>query len=99
LNNGQDKPSGLYEGLYDYLWTNKFGARMQGWTAFLNGMFGHSYGAVDIWLYDSAYNMNAPTIRDGITITAADKQIKWAESVNLNSALQMGYMHNFFKSL
>lgn len=97
--NGQGKPTVLYEGLYDHLWTNEFGARMQGWTAFLNGMCGYGYGAEDIWLYDSTYDIDKPTVRDGITISVADKQIKWAESVNLNSAKQMGYMHNFFNSI
>lgn len=98
-NNGQDKPSILYEGLYDHLWTNEFGARMQGWTAFLNGMYGYGYGVEDIWLYNSTYDINKQTVREGITISVADKKIKWAESVNLNSAKQMGYMHNFFKSI
>jgi hypothetical protein len=85
-----------YEGCFDHLWTLEFGARMQGWTAYLNGMLGSGYGAEDIWLYNSTYDIDKPTIRDGITITVADKQIKWNESVNLNSAYQMGYMHNFF---
>ena len=96
LNNGQGKPAINYEGLYDHLWTLEFGARMQGWTAYLNGMFGCGYGAVDIWLYNSTYDIDNPTIRDGITITVADKQIKWNESVNFKSAFQMGYMHSFF---
>ncbi len=96
LNNGEGKPAINYEGLYDHLWTLEFGARMQGWTAYLNGMFGYGYGAVDIWLYNSTYDIDKPTIRDGITITVADKQIKWNESVNFKSAFQMGYMHNFF---
>jgi hypothetical protein len=96
FNNGEGKPAVNYEGLYDHLWTLEFGARMQGWTAYLNGMYGIGYGAEDIWLYNSTYDIDKPTIRDGITITVADKQIKWNESVNLNSAYQMGYMHNFF---
>ncbi len=98
-NNGQDKPIVNYEGYYDHLWTNEFGARMQGWTAFLNGMFGHGYGAVDIWLYNSTYDMDKPSLRDGITISVADKQTKWEESVEFSSAYQMGYMHDFFKAI
>lgn len=96
LNNGEGKPVINYEGLYDHLWTLEFGARMQGWTAYLNGMYGIGYGAGDIWLYNSTYDIDKPTTRDGITITVADKQIKWNESVNLNSAYQMGYMRKFF---
>ena len=98
-NNGQGKPIVNYEGYYDHLWTNEFGARMQGWTAFLNGMFGHGYGAVDIWLYNSTYDIDTPSVRDGITVSVADKQTKWQESMEFNSAYQMGYMHEFFKSI
>ncbi|MGB0367027.1 MAG: DUF4038 domain-containing protein [Flavobacteriaceae bacterium] len=98
-NNGQGKPIVNYEGYYDHLWTNEFGARMQGWTAFLNGMFGHGYGAVDIWLYNSTYDIDNPSVRDGITISVSDKQTKWQESLEFNSAYQMGYMHEFFKTI
>jgi len=98
-NNGQGKPAPNYEGLYDHLWTLEFGARMQGWTAYLNGMYGYGYGAEDIWLYNSTYDMDKPTVRDGITITIADKNTKWEQSVEFPSAYQMGYMHNFFKSI
>ena len=95
-NNGQGKPAVNYEGRFDHLWTLEFGARMQGWTAYLNGMYGSGYGAEDIWLYNSTYDINTPTTRDGITITVADKQMKWYDSVKLNSAVQLGYMHDFF---
>lgn len=98
-NNGQGKPAPNYEGLYDHLWTLEFGARMQGWTAYLNGMYGFGYGAADIWLYNSTYDMDKPTVRDGITITIADKNTKWEQSVEFPSAYQMGYMRNFFNSI
>lgn len=98
-NNGQGKPSVNYEGYYDHLWTNEFGARMQGWTAYLNGMFGYGYGAVDIWLYNSQYDIDQPSVYDGITISVADKQTKWPISLEFPSAYQMGYMHNFFKTI
>ncbi len=98
-NNGQDKPIVNYEGHYDHLWTNHFGARMQGWTAFLNGMCGHGYGAIDIWLYNSTYNMDEPSVVYGITISVEDKQTKWDESLEFPSAYQMGYMHAFFQSI
>lgn len=98
-NNGQGKPTVNYEGYYDHLWTNEFGARSQGWTAYLNGMYGHGYGAADIWLHNSTYDMDKPTINDGITITIADKQTKWKESLEFPSGYQMGYMHNFFKAI
>ncbi len=96
--NGQGKPTVNYEADYDHLWTLEFGARNQGWTAFLNGMFGHGYGATDIWLYNSTYNMDRPTTRDGVTVTVEDKSIKWNESVEFPAAYQMGYMRNFFET-
>ncbi len=97
--NGQNKPVVNYEGQYDHLWTNEFGARMQGWTAFLNGMYGHGYGAADIWLYNSTYDMDKATVSYGITITVEDKKTKWDKSLEFSSGYQMGYMHNFFKSI
>jgi hypothetical protein len=96
--NGQGKPVVNYEGHYDHLWTKEFGARMQGWTAFLNGMFGHGYGAIDIWLYDSTYDMENESVRGNVTITVEDKKTKWNESVEFQSAYQMGYMRNFFEA-
>ena len=96
---GQSKVSILYEGSFDYLWTNHFGARMQGWTAFLNGMYGYGYGAADIWLYNSTYNMDVPTTKDGITITVEMKHTKWPESLEFETAYQMGYMRSFFQKI
>ena len=43
--------------------------------------------------------MENPSVRDGITISVEDKQTKWQESVDFNSAYQMGFMHDFFKPL
>ncbi|HWI58937.1 MAG TPA: DUF5060 domain-containing protein, partial [Bacillota bacterium] len=56
--NGQGKPIINYEGSYDHLWTLEEGARQQGWTAYLNGMFGQGYGAIDIWYHNSKYDMD-----------------------------------------
>ncbi len=97
--NGQGKPVVNYEGRYDHLWTKHDGARMQGWTAYLNGMYGHGYGAADIWLYNSTYDMERDSHSQGITITIEDKKTKWQESLEFPSAYQMGHMHDFFKSI
>jgi hypothetical protein len=94
---GQNKPTVVYEGRYDLLWTNEYGARAQGWLAFLNGMYGHGYGAVDIWLYKSSYDIENDTVRDGITITTTDKATKWGTSVELPAGYQMGYMKEFLE--
>lgn len=99
FNNGQGKPVVNYEGRYDYLWTKHFGARVQGWTAFLNGMCGYGYGAADIWLYKSTYNADV-TSDDGVNkITPEDKSVFWNESVLFETAYQMGYMRSFFESI
>jgi hypothetical protein len=98
-NSETRKPIINYEGCYDHLWTLEFGARQQGWTAFLNGMYGHGYGAADIWLYNGTYDMASATIRDGDTISVEEKKIKWNNSVNFPAANQLGFMHQFFQTL
>jgi len=99
-NNGGGRPAVNYEGHYDHLWTNEFGARMQGWTAYLNGMYGQGYGAQDIWDYNTTYNEDVDTVENSlITITVAMKQMTWSTSINLLSSNQLGYMHNFFNSI
>ncbi|MEN8249055.1 MAG: DUF5060 domain-containing protein [Bacteroidota bacterium] len=95
-NNGQGKVTVLYEGSFDYLWTNHFGCRVQGWSAFLTGMYGYGYGAADIWLYNSSYDMDSDTERDGIIITVEQKKTKWPVSLEFESAYQLGYMREFF---
>jgi hypothetical protein len=95
--NGQGKPTVMYEGRYDMLWTNEYGARAQGWLSFLNGMCGHGYGAIDIWLYKSTYDMEFDTVRDGITITVEQKSTPWGVSVEFAAGYQMGYMKDFLE--
>ena len=95
-NDGQGKPAVLYEGKYCYLWTKDFGARAQGWYAYLTGLYGYGYGAEDIWLYQSTYDMNTTSRHDGVsTVTPEDKAIKWPEALELPSAIQMGYLKKF----
>ncbi len=96
--NGQGKVAVNYEGRYDHLWTKHYGSRVQGWTAYLNGMYGYGYGAVDMWLYKSEYDTDT-TSNDGVDkITPEDKAKHWSESVEFESAYQMGYMRQFFES-
>ena len=96
--NGQGKPSIVYEGRYENLWTNEYGARVQGWLAILNGMYGHGYGATDMWLYQSDYDMQGDTVRDGITITLEEKSVPWGEAIEFAAGYQMGYMKSFFEN-
>lgn len=97
--NGQGKVLILYESRYDYLWTGHFGARKQGWLAYLNGLYGYGYGAIDIWLYKSKYDVDK-TSNDGFEeITPEFKAKHWAESIEFETAYQMGYMKDFFMNL
>ncbi len=87
----------LYEGSYAYLYTKDFGARAQGWLAYLNGFFGYGYGAQDIWAYKNAYGSEGNT-SDGLeTVTPTDKKKKWSETIELPSGYQVGYMRQFFE--
>ena len=98
--NGQGKPIINYEGSYDHLWTLEEGARQQGWTAYLNGMFGQGYGAIDIWLYNSKYDMDKDSVRGPVTVTVEQKKTKWTGSLEFPSATQLGlHMKNFFTAL
>jgi len=95
--NGGGKPVVNYEGRYENLWTKNFGARAQGWISFLNGMYGYGYGAVDMWLYQSAYDIDT-TSSDGVdTITPADKAVPWTESLYFETAGQLGHMRRFLQ--
>lgn len=88
-----------YEGRYCYLWTKNFGARAQGWISYLNGFMGYGYGAVDIWLYQSTYDIDKDS-NDGFeTITKADKAVKWSKAVEFESAYQVGYMRYFMEQI
>lgn len=98
-NNAEGKPAVLYEGRYENLWTKNFGARAQGWIGFLNGLYGYGYGCVDIWLYQSTYDVDT-TSSDGIdTITPADKDVPWSTAVNFNTAAELGYMKSFLEDV
>lgn len=98
-NNGDGKVAVNYEGRYDYLWTKHFGSRVQGWTSYLNGMYGYGYGCADIWLYNSTYDMTT-TSNDGIDIiTPADKATFWSQSLEFETPYQLGYMRDFLNSV
>lgn len=94
-----DRPAINYEGRYCGLWTKDFGARVQGWVAFLSGFMGYGYGAIDMWLYKSLYNIDVPS-HDGIEeISCEDKLKHWSEAIEYPSAHQMTYMRNFLEQL
>lgn len=86
-----------YEGRYCGLWTKDFGARVQGWVSFLSGFFGYGYGAIDMWLYKSTYNIDVAS-DDGIErISIADKAKPWSEAIEFPSANQMTFLRKYFE--
>jgi hypothetical protein len=98
-HNGGGKPAINYEGLYDYFWTGHFGARAQGWISYLNGMYGYGYGAIDLWLYQCTWDMDA-TRFDGVEyITPEDKATPWTESLYFETADQLGHMQRFWEEI
>lgn len=92
------RPAVNYEGRYCNLWTKDFGARAQGWISLLSGFCGYGYGAADMWLYRSTYDMHKDS-HDGVeNITVADKAVRWSTAIEFPSAIQMGHMKRFFMS-
>lgn len=96
--NSQGKPVVNYEGQYCGLWTKNYGARMQGWVAYTNGMYGYGWGGHDTWSYLNTYNEDQDS-SDGVdTITSAEKiNATWQDSLEYPSTYQMGYMRDFFE--
>lgn len=96
--NSQGKPAINYEGQYCYLWTKNFGARMQGWVSYLNGMYGYGWGGHDTWSYLNIYDEENDS-SDGVdTITSEEKiNATWQDSLEYESSYQVGYMRNFLE--
>lgn len=97
--NSQGKPVINYEGAYCGLWTKNFGARMQGWVAYLSGMYGYGWGAQDTWCYGNTFGEDENS-SDGVdTITAKEKQdATWETALEYESGYQCGYMAEFLQS-
>lgn len=98
--NSQGKPSINYEGAYCYLWTKNFGSRMQGWNAYLNGLYGYGWGGHDTWSYLNIYDEENDS-SDGLdTITSQEKTAAtWRDSLEYESSYQCGYMLDFLKNI
>ncbi len=96
--NSQGKPSINFEGQYCYLWTKNFGARMQGWLAFLNGMYGYGWGGHDTWSYLNIFDEENDS-SDGVdTITSEEKiNATWEDALEYESSYQVGFMREFLE--
>ncbi len=96
--NGEGKVSINYEAYYDYLYTKNFGARVNGWLSYLNGIFGYGYGAADIWAYKLRYNFHVSTF-DGIdNVLPPEKEMPWGIAVKMPTGDQMTKLRAFFES-
>ena len=100
-NKGQGKPAVLYEGKYCYLWTKNFGARVQGWMAFLSGMCGYGWGGQDTWSYRNTYDEKSTSSGDGVDVITSEekKNATYESSFTYPSAYQVGYMRAFFEKI
>ena len=96
--NSQGKPSINYEGRYRGLWTMDFGARAQGWMAYLNGMFGYGWGGQGTWCYLSAYGLEDET-DDGVDVITPKikKAATWRDALDYPSSYQTSYMRSFLE--
>ncbi len=96
--NGQGKPVVNYEGRYCYYWTKDFGARVQGWAAYLNGLYGYGWGGQGTWYYTEHFNPE-PDSNDGVdTVTEEEKvTMHWQDAMEYASSYQVGYMRRFLE--
>ena len=88
-----------YEGRYCGLWTLDFGARAQAWIIFLNGFRGYGYGAADLWLFKSTYDMEKPSKDDLDVISVEEKHTPWRRALEYPSANQMIHFRRFMERL
>ncbi len=96
-NNPGHKPVVNYEGRYDHYWTGTFGARSQGWVAFMNGQFGMGYGIQPIWNLFWAGNDAVPPTTDGVE--TYDSGLSWLEGLYADAGEQLTYMKQFFQQV
>ncbi len=88
-----------YEGRYCGLWAMDFGARAQTWISFLCGFRGHGYGAADLWLFNSTYDMAKPSDNEVEHVSLADKHVPWREALEFPSANQMIHFRAFMDKI
>ena len=87
------KPTVNYEGRYDHFWTGTFGARAQGWVAFLNGNCGFGYGIQPIWsIVWAEYGDKTPTSDE---VETYPRDYNWVEGLYSEGGQQLIYMKKF----
>lgn len=97
--NGQGKPVVNYEGLYCYLWTKNYGARVQAWASYLTGLYGCSWGGQPTWAYQNGFDRDVVS-DDGVdVIRPEEKRAGWQDALEYPSSYQVGYMRTFMEEL
>ena len=94
---GGEKPVVNFEGRYDHFWTGEFGARSQGWIAYLNGMFGYGYGIQPLFNIFWAYNGDTTPAQDE-SGQVYRRDLTWLEGLHSAGGEQMRIMKDFFTS-
>ncbi len=100
--NGQGKPIVDYESRYHKLSASDDGARIQAWLAYLNGMWGYGYGALDMWYYNySGDYISGYDSYDGIkkTTISEKKSTTWLDMVDAPIANEMTFMRGFLQNV
>ena len=88
-----------YEGRYCGLWALDFGARAQAWISYLSGFRGYGYGAADLWLFKSTYDMNKPSSNGVEVISIEMKHTPWRKALEFDSAKQMRFFRDYMDGL
>ena len=98
--NGQGKPVVNYEGLYCYLWTKNYGARVQAWASYLTGLYGCSWGGQPTWAYQNGFDRDVPS-DDGVDVIRPEEKqaATWQDALEYPSSYQVGYMRSFLERL
>ena len=89
------KPVVNYEGRYAHFWTGTFGARAQGWVAFLNGNCGYGYGVQPIWsIVWAEYGDKTPTSDE---VETYPRDYNWVDGLYSEAGQQLIYMKKFLQ--
>ena len=73
---------------------------MQGWAAFLNGIYGYGWGAQGTWYYTDSFNPEGPS-DDGVDTVTTEEKVgtRWFDAMEFASSYQVGYMRSFMEEL
>ncbi len=93
-NNPGSKPVVNYEGRYDHFWTGTYGARYQGWVAYMNGQVGYGYGVQPIWsIFWSGDDSNNWTSSD--EWGEFKRNANWLDGLRSEAGEQVTYIKDF----